>query len=236
MFRSPGMFMGIAGVTGFTSVAVHPTGELIAAATIISRLILWDAQTHEVVAEAVLPPVSWPGYEIMFSPDGSHLICTIGDDVLVRSVPGLGEANFEDAALNLRPEIAATIRRIKIGGETVPIQPEFSIEGAARFSRDGQLLALATRGDSPALEVISVPKRSRLFSVPLAGPSIQVGLSANGKVAYAVTRPTVARGVPVPASVLERWEVPSGKPLGVTKGMMNLVARCRQIWNDRSKW
>ena len=123
VFRSPGLFMGVAGVTGFTSVAVHPTGELIAAATIISRLILWDARTQEVVAEAVLPPVSWPGYAITFSPDGSHLICTIGDDVFVRSIPGLGEANFEDAALNLRPEFAATIRRIKIGGRRFPSNP-----------------------------------------------------------------------------------------------------------------
>ena len=154
VFRSPGLFMGVAGVTGFTSVAVHPTGELIAAATVISRLILWDARTQEVLAEAVLPPVSWPGYAITFSPDGSHLICTIGDDVFVRSIPGLGEANFEDARLNLRPEIAATIRRIKIGGETVPIEPDVFIKGPSQFSRDGELLA-ALRGE--------IRPRSRLF-------------------------------------------------------------------------
>ncbi len=214
--------MGTSGVSGFTSVAVHPTGELIAGATIISRLILWDVRTREVVAEAVLPPVSWPGYAIAFTQDGSHLICTIGDQVFVRSIPGLQEAQFEDASLNLRPEIAAMIRRIKIGGETFDINANKT--GSSPVSRDGQLLALATPGNSPVLDVISVPKKSRLFTVPLDEQTLQFGLSADGKVAYAVTRPAVARGATLPSSVIERWQVPSGTPLGAVEGITGLIA------------
>jgi WD40 repeat protein len=221
-FRLPGNFMGTGGVTGLTSVAVHPTGELIAGATIISRLILWDVRTREVVAEAVLPPVSWPGYAIAFTQDGSHLICTIGDQVLVRSIPGLQEAQFEDASLNLQPEFLSVVRRIKIGDETFSINPVMT--GSSPVSRDGQLVALATPGNSPVLDVISVPKKSRLFSVPLDDSAIQFGLSANGKVAYAVTRPAVARGAPVPSSTIERWEVPSGTPLGAVQGITGLIA------------
>jgi WD40 repeat protein len=222
-FRATNPFTGAGSSVGFTSVAVHPSGELIAAVGVTGRLILWDVRSGEAHAEAVLPSAPVPGYEIQFAPGGSHLLCVQGKEVIVRSIPDLREVDSEPESPGLKPDIPATVLQVKVGERSFPIQPGRFTRDLPPISRDGQLVAVATPGDSPTLRVFSIPKRSLVCSLPLGDPPLRVGFSTNGERVYAVTRPAAGEAAP-PTATFRSWEIPAGRSLGTIPGIRNLVA------------
>ncbi len=219
--------MGVGGLVGLTSVTVHPSGELIAATTVINRLMLWDVQSGEVIKEAVLPEIGQPGYKVDFTADGSHLICSgkVGDRVTVVSVPDLREVHHEAESLSLKPEFPVTVRMVKVGEARFPVEPDLAwLRDRPPITRDGSLIALTRAGDDPTLRVVSVRDKSEVFSTPLGDPPSQVGFSSNGKMVYAITRPAVPKGTAPPPVTFRRWDVSSKTLLGTVEGIENLFA------------
>ncbi len=231
-FTAPGLFMAIGGVVGLNSVAVHPTGELIAAVTVVNRLVLWDARSGEVVRESTLQEIGIPGYRVDFTPDGSHLICSeiTGEHPVVRSVPDLQEVTSEPEKVDLGPKFPVKVDLVKVGEDSFPAGPGPLARGRPPVSRDGRLIALTTPGSEPTLLVVSIEKKAELFSAPLVDPPLLVGFSADSRVAYAVTRPAGAA-----SATFRRWKVPSGEPLGTVDGLGNLagiapdLGRCLEV-------
>ena len=146
-----GLFVARGGLVGLQSVAVHPTGELIAASIVIDRVLLWDVRTREVIAEADLPKIGLPGWRLRFTPDGAILICEGNrvSPVSVRSVPSLKEVKAQKEELSLEPLSPRDEDRGPNRQRTFPLQGREQ-GNSSPLSRDGEDPRPGQGGASPS--------------------------------------------------------------------------------------
>lgn len=78
---------------GFTSLAIHPSGDYAAAADVRGTVVLWDCRTGKIVRTASLDDS--PDWRIAFCDGGAKLYCTqlpLGTETKYLTVPGMQEA------------------------------------------------------------------------------------------------------------------------------------------------
>ena len=108
----PSLAIARGGLVGFTSLAVHPTGDYVAAVDVRGTVVLWKARTGELLATGRLHDSS--GWRIRFDADGKTLHGTtfpFGNDVGTLNVPDLSPA--------VTPPAAAADDKAFTGGEPV---------------------------------------------------------------------------------------------------------------------
>jgi serine/threonine protein kinase/WD40 repeat protein len=222
-----GMVMMNGGGSGYTGLAVHPGGDLVAGVDVQAGLAIWNARTRKVINAEVLTP-GGSLWRCRFSGDGQYLTCR---EYLQGSFHIRSTETLEDIPVphdKLEHVLAATVDskskvvtsicehqqvKLRVGNEQFTF-PELDRKSAffAEFSSNGELVAIVTRSKMAELYVISVDKRAVLFSARLGGSCKRVGFSSDSKIVYAVVANS-SQEAPGNEYILESFDTDSGMPL-----------------------
>jgi WD40 repeat protein len=163
------------------SVAAAPDGAYVA--TVDSGGIkIWNGQSGQLLAEHAMPPGSWAGTLLAFSPDGSRLV-SVGDAVRLWSLDAPGEAAAQSQPVFQRgyrlfsrpaPDGEALWNGLE-GGQAQPVQ-----------LADGARLALVGAAQADA-NAIAISADGSLAAAAGADGSIQVWRTHSGEAAATLT-------------------------------------------------
>jgi WD40 repeat protein len=197
-------------MSGYTAVAVHPAGRLVAAFAVRGQLMLWDAKTGEVVSALQTDEdLSYPFGQLAFAADGSKL--------MYFKMNRLGQNGVSEYSV---PVLKLTETRI-----AQPIEePYFELSNLnpTAYTSDGALRLVITQpkpnSDEPdttprQLKLVQAENDQEMFTMPFEGHAYRVGFDSAGKFCYLLSLPTEHAREPVGKAVqLQRWSVPQGTP------------------------
>ena len=152
----PSVAIARGGLVGFTSLAVHPSGDYVAAVDVRGTVVLWKPRTGEQVATGPLRDSS--SWRIRFDPDGKTLHGTtfpFGNDVATLNVPGLTTADTP-------PGSAAADDKAFAGGEPVVSgDGHWQLERPDPAGRPDEVFVRDIRGDKLSERPHAVEPRLR---------------------------------------------------------------------------
>lgn len=231
--------MNVGPVVGFSSLTVHPQGDLLAAVDVNGLVTVWSLSTQKILRSKQMTGrlASW---KIRFTGNGRHLVC-MHESAGITSIlaaENLSELYFEETAGRSLFQVAVgddvrqpwkldTRDSLRRGDEMITLNLPSGHRGLNAVSPDEQFIAMVcsrSAGDSGAsrsheLILVSLAKKTVLWMAALDSPASLIGFSKDGATVYAVVRDATSG-----ASVLQQFSAAEGTPMPSVKGLRDPIA------------